>query len=224
MTTTCQTIVTRAQAFSALNQPLTTDRAEMLSRIRADQQALFTSVAGLARDRFTTTTALTSTAAARGRTCDLAGVTPPVERVLQLVLSDGREVFQVDELDQAAELAPRYFVRGTTLVEVGNDWNTAAGTAVTATLAYVYGATDIDPAGLYTQAVSVPDAWVDLLVLPLAMYLHTKDPGRDPAEYQALAARLDERQQAFLAYLGNYGGVEHRRFILPTPITASGKS
>lgn len=223
MTTTCQTIVDRAKSASPLNTVLASDRAEMLSRIRADQQELFTVLAGRSRDRFQTTAALTSSSGSSAREFNLASITAqPVERVLKLTLQDGREANQVDVLDVDAELAPRYFVRGQKLIEVSNDWATVAG-VVTATLVYVYGMADIDPAGALTQVVTVPDQWIDLLVLPLAMYLFQKDPGRDDAEYGRLAAMLGAfdtrtgRRGAFLDYLENYGGVESKRFLQPTP-------
>lgn len=219
MTTTCQFIVDRATSFSTLNRALTSDRAEMLSRIRADQQALFTSTADLTRDRYKAATSLASTVGSSGRAFELepsTPIAPPIERVLQLKLGDGREASQVDELDVDAEYAPRYFVRGTRLIEVLNDWSSTAG-AVTATLLYVYGMTDIDPAGQLTQAVSVPDRWIDVLVLPLAMYLHQKDPGRDAKEYDRLATMMEDRYTDYLAFLGHFGGVESRRFWLPTP-------
>lgn len=227
MSTTCQTVVTRATAMSAMNAALADDRAEMLSRIRADQQALFTGVAGLTRDRFKRSVPVTSSSGSGGRTISLTGLsdaaTYPVERVLKLTLASGAEVSQVDELDTDAELAPRYFVRGTTLVEVGNDWNTVNAAVVGGTLVYVYGPADIDPTGDYTQVVTVPDQWLDLLVLPLAMYLHQKDAGRDPAEYERLRSMHEAREAAFLSYLGNYGGTEAKRFDLPAPRRSSGK-
>jgi hypothetical protein len=222
MTITCQTIVDRAKSTSPLNTNLASDRAEMLSRIRADQQELFTRIAGLSRDRFQTTAAIASSGGSAGRSFDLSAISPVVERVLQVVLGDGRELSQVDPLDVDAELSPRYFVRGQTLVEVSNDWATATG-AVTATLVYVYGMTDVDPSGALSQLVSVPDTWIDLLVLPLAMYFFQKDPGRDEAEAGRLAALLGSfddrtgRRGAFLNYLENYGGVESKRFVQPTP-------
>lgn len=217
MSVTCQTIVTRAASFSALNAPLVSDRAEMLSRIRADQQEVFTSIAGLTRDRFQTTTTLASTTGASGRSVDLSTLTLPVERVLKITLPSGEEVSQVDILDQDADLAPRYMVQGTRLIEVENDWDTATTGSVTLTITYVTGMTDIDPSGAYTQAVSVPDQWIDLLVLPLAMYLVQKDPGRDPAEYTRLETMLAGRQQAFVSYLTTYGGTAVRRFDIPSP-------
>lgn len=221
MTTTCSDIVDRATKFNALNTPLTTDVAEMLSRIRADQQRIFTAVAGVTRDRFKTTASLTSSVGTSGRTFSLATLSPPVERVLKLTLGDGREVNPVDELDTDAELAPRYFVRGTSLVEVSSDWG-AAG-AKTATLVYVYGATTISTTGTLSQAVSIPDEWTDLLVIPLAAYLHVKDPGRDPNEYERLASMLDDVQQGFVSYLTSYGGITAQRFVIPNPLRGQSK-
>lgn len=221
MSTTCNDIVARAQAFNTLNQGLTSDSVEMLSRIRADQQALFTGVAGLTRDYFQITAPLTSTGGASGRQFDLSTLSPPNERVLLLTLGDGRDCNEVDVLDIDAELAPRYVARGKTLVEVSNDWG--ASGAKTATLTYVYGASSIDPSGSLTQAVSVPDEWIDLLVLPLAKYLASKDPGRDPNEITNLAAMQDEREQQFVSFLTNYSGIKSVRVIPPVPSSTANK-
>jgi hypothetical protein len=220
MPVTCQTIVDRAVAFNTLNTGLTDSRSEMLSRIRADQQALFTGATSITRDRFKTTVSVTSTSDSSARIIDLSALALPCERVLRLTLN-GEDVHQVDETDPEAEYAPRYFVRGQSLVEVSNDWG-ASGTA-SLRLTYAYGPTDIDPSGLYTQTVTIPDQWIDLLVLPLAIYLATKDPGRDPNELTTLQARLDERQSAWLTYLNQYGGVSQRRFDLPAPRTTEQK-
>lgn len=221
MTTSCQNIVDRAKSFNTLNVPLASDPTEMLSRIRADQQALFTENAGVTRDRFQTTKSLNSTIGSSGRSLDLSSVVPPIERVLMLTLGDGTEVSQIDVQDPDAELVPRYLVRGQTLVEVSNDWGESG--AIPATLIYVYGATSIDINGTLAQLVSIPDEWTDLLVLPLAQYLFQKDPGRDPAEGARLDAMLAGRQKAFLDYLVNYGGVEVKRFTQPSPQASSQK-
>jgi hypothetical protein len=42
VTTSCSDVVSRARSFNALNTALTTDTVEMLSRIKADQQRVFT--------------------------------------------------------------------------------------------------------------------------------------------------------------------------------------
>lgn len=223
MTTACSDIIARAGSFNALNSALTGDSVEMLSRIRADQQRIFTAIAGKTRDRFKTTAALVSTSGSSGRSLSLSGVTSPIERILKLTLADGREASQVDELDTEAELSPRYFVRGTTLYEVANDWSAAAG-PVSATLLYVYSAAPISLTGGLAQNVSIPDEWTDILVIPLAAYLHTKDPGRDTSEYDKLADMLDEAQQGFVNYLTAYGGITSTRFSIPNPLRTQAKA
>jgi hypothetical protein len=65
MTTTCQTIIDRAKSFSPLNASLATDPVEMLTRIGQLQQQIFTSAAGVSKDRFQAAQSLTSTAAPR---------------------------------------------------------------------------------------------------------------------------------------------------------------
>jgi hypothetical protein len=219
MTTTCQTILDRARALSALNPSVMSDRAEMLSRISADQQELFTRVNAATPDFFQTFASVTSNVATT-RQFDLGAAfialsNAPVERVLKLYSADGTEYSRVEVQDLDAELAPRYFQRAQRLLEpVAGEWG-AAG-AVTATLVYAYGPTAIDTAGALSQAVSVPDAWVDLLVLPLGIYAHAKDPGRDSEEAQRWAQVLGSwgdgdkapsgRRGAFLTYVASFGG------------------
>lgn len=219
MSTTAQQIYVRARQMNPANVPLAPTPAEILARIEADQQALFAEMSGGTRDRFQTTNILASTGGSSARTFDLSASVPPVERILQLNLADGREARQVDVLDIEAELSPRYIVRGQTLVEVSNDWSSTAG-AVTATLIYVYGPTSISPTGDYSQTITIPDAWADVLVLPLALYFASQRASA-PGD-AALAPKLQERTAAFAAYLENYGGVESSRFIQPTP-SNSGK-
>lgn len=222
MSTTCQQIYVRAKQSTPANAKLVPTPAEVLARIEADQQALFANLAGVTRDRFQTTAGITSTGGTSGRIFDLSTLSPVVERVLQITLSDGREIRQVDVLDIDAELAPRYIVRGQTIIELTNEWSAAPG-AIQATLVYVYGPTSISPSGDYTQLVGVPDQWADLLVVPLKIYFAGQRPPTSETEMQDLATALDDRTQAFVASLTNYGGVEAQRFILPTPVRDSGK-
>lgn len=221
MTTTCQTIYATARGFLPATPAVIPDVADVLSRIRADQRTLFAQVATETRDYFQASESLTSSAGASGRVLSLASLSRPVERIIRVDLSDGREASQVDVQDVDAELPPRYLVRGLTLIEVSNDWNTASGAPVSATITYAYGPTDLDPAGALTQAVSVPDEWVDLLVLPLTLYLAQREP--TPQDVTGVQAMLAERRHAFLSYLKGYGGVESRRFDLPSPTSVAQK-
>lgn len=218
MSTTCQAIYVRAKRFHPKNDEQLPAPSEVLARIEAEQQALYATIAAGTRDRFKTTATLTSTSGASARSVDLSTLSTPLVRLLKVSLPDGTEVSQVDELDTDAELSPRYFVRAQTLVEVSNDWSATSG-PVTLSLVYVYGPTALTVTGEdYTQLVSIPDQWTDLLVIPLAMYFHEQDSGnRDPAEYDRMKAKLADRQEAFVAYLQAYGGIEARRFNVPNP-------
>lgn len=222
MSTTAQVVIDRAKAFSPLNASLATDPVEMLTRIGQLQQQIFTSAASVSKDRFQATQTLTSTAGSSTRVVDLAGLTLPLERLLVVTIPSGAIAHQVDVQDLDAELSPRYIVRGQTLVEVLNDWS-ASGGALGLSLVYVYGATAITPTGVTTQTVSLPDQWIDLLIRPLAMYFHIKDPGRDPGEYQRISDEHDATWQAFIAYLTNYGGVKSQRFDIPAPTIGAKK-
>lgn len=214
MTTTCQQIIDRAKQFSPLNPSLATDPVELLTRIQQMQQRVFTAIASLRRPPFTQLQTLTSSSASSDRTIDLTTTTKPVERLLVVKLASGVEVVPVSEFDIYAQLAPRYIVRGKQLVEVSNDWSATSG-AASLNVLYAYGATTITPTGSTSQPVSIPDEWVDLLIKPLAMYFHTKDPGRDPQEYANLQGEYTETWGGFLAYTGNYSGDVTRRDVLP---------
>ena len=73
MTTTCGDIINRAKAANTLNTVLVSDRLTMLSRILADQTALFTRIADASRGFLLQTDALiTSTLASSNRTVDLS--------------------------------------------------------------------------------------------------------------------------------------------------------
>lgn len=220
MSTSVADIYASARAFSPRTPVVIPDPYEIISRVRADQKALFTTATAVSRDRFKHTESVTSSSGSSARTVSLSGLTYPLERLLRVTIA-GSEVNQVDELDQEAELSPRYFIRGTTLVEVEDDWG-ASGTK-SLSLTYAYGPTDLTPTGALTQTVTVPDEWVDLLVLPLALYLASKDPKPDAAEQQKVAALLEERRAAWLAYLDQYGGTAARRFQQPTPMKSDEK-
>lgn len=217
MTTTCQQIYVRAKQSTPANADLVPLPSEVLARIEAEQQALFASLSSVSRDRFQATVTLTSSIAVSARVVDLSTVAPVVERLLDVTLADGRTARQVDVLDVNAELSPRYIVRGRTLIEVSNDWS-ARGGAVQVTLVYVYGPTSIDPAGAFSQTVSVPDEWCDLLVLPLQMYLAGQRAPTSDTEVAQLESRYAKRVQSFADSLTNYGGVRSNRFDIPTPM------
>lgn len=207
MTTTVQQIQDRAVAFSSANglSSLVSDTSEILSRVRADQQALYAGLLDQSGTRFQVTANLVSSSGSSGRTIALSSLSPPLARAISLTLASGQRAREVTIDDQDGRHPPRYYALGLSLVEVSNDWSAATGT-VAATLVYAAGPTDIDPAGALTQLVSVPDEWTDLLVLPLAMYLVQKDVGRDADEYGRLERMQAGKLEAFTTYLANYSG------------------
>lgn len=225
MAVTCQTVIDRAKAFSPLNTSLASDPVELVTRIQQIQQRIFTAVASLpvalvGRSRFTQRETLTSSSGSSGRTIALTGATKPVERVVRVTESDGTEVLPVLEFDVWAQRAPRYIHRAQTLVEVGSDWSASTGT-VTLTVSYCYGPTAITPSGGTGQTLTLPDEWADLVIKPLAMYFHTKDPGRDPGEYDRLYAEYTQAWNGFLAYVTNYAGEWNLNATLPAPPEAT---
>lgn len=218
MSVSVQTIIDRAKAFSPLNSSLASDPVELVTRIQQMQQRIFTAVASLpttvvGRSRFTTATSVTSSSGASERTLALPS---GLERLLRVTLPSGVEVLPVLEFDVNAQLPPRYFLRGQTLHEVSSDWSATTGTVALSVL-YAYGPTAITPTGGTSQTVTIPDEWVDLLIKPLAMYFHTKDPGREPTEYQFLNSEYTQVWNGFLAYVTNYAGELNLMANLPQP-------
>ena len=216
VSTTIQTIQTRAVAWSSANglQSLVSDNAEIINRVAADERQLFDLAAGTNSYYFATTSAVTSSSGSSARTITTTGLTPPVGRILRFVLNSGTEVSQVDVRDTDAELAPRYYMLGTTLTEVSNDWSATTGT-VAGTLTYVKRPTVLDTTGALTQTVTLPDEFVDILELKLAHYLAHKDYGREQPEVKRLEEMIARREQDFLNFITSFGGVEARRVTIP---------
>ena len=216
MTTTCQQIVDRAVAWSSANglTSLTSDNAEIINRIAADERAMFDVAAQSSSFYYAVETAVTSSSGSSGRTIATNSLTPPVGRILRFVLASGTEVHQVDLRDTDAELEPRYYLVGTAIKEISNDWSTSTGT-VSGTLTYIRRATDLDVTGGMAQTVTLEDRFVDILEMRLALYLAHKDVGRDPVEIQRLEQMVQARMQDFTQMLVLYGGAEVRQFNLP---------
>lgn len=215
MTVTASDVIARATGYSVMSDSsLTASSSEMLSKINALQNAIFSRIASASRYFYTTGT-LTSTSGSSGRSADLSTLTG-VERIVHVYATavPGTLFSRVDWEDQNAELPPRYFLRGTTLCEVSADWQAATGT-VALTVGYAKQATQLDPTGNLTQAVTIPDAHADILSLGLAAYLAAKDAGRPDTEADRLQAEYEQRLATIMASLDHYGGMAHRRFLSP---------
>lgn len=213
-TLTVQYVIDRAAAFSQLNPALMSNQVEMIARVRSAQRKLMTRVNVQSREYFVTVVPIVSSATSP-RTLDLSQLNPPLERVLEVSIG-GVDLNQVDVLDPDSELAPRYYAQGLSLVELNNEWSTLPGTAV-ATLTYGYGPTDLNPNGLTTQPLSVPDQWVDILVGELAAYCANKDYSRNASEAANATALRDSRIAELELYLDHTAGVRAMRSDVPHP-------
>lgn len=218
MTTTLQQIQDRAIGWSAANglTSLTADRSLIINRIAADQRALFDLATRENRFFFAVAVAVNSTNAASGRTIATAALNPPVGRILKLELSGFTDpVAQVDPQDVGAEFAPRFYLLGTTIYEVSNDWSASAA-AVAGTLTYAKLPAALSITGDLTQVITLPDEFADILELRLARYLAHVDVGREDTELAQLDARIAEREADFVSHIAKFGGVEAMRFKIPT--------
>lgn len=216
MTTTLQNIKDRAVAWSVANglTTLTSDTAEIINRIAADERALFDASAQSSSFFHAVETAVTSSSGSSGRTITTSGLSPLVGRILRFVLASGSEVNAVDLRDTDAELSPRYYLIGTTLKEVGSDWSASSGT-VSGTLTYVRQPAALSTTGALTQTITLDDRFADILEMRLALYLAHKDVGRDAPELQRLEAMIQQRMQDYQQMLVLFGGADVRRFNLP---------
>lgn len=211
MSSTIQNVIDRAKSFNPLNVKLGNDAVDMCTRVQQHQQRVFTALASLpmallGSSKFVVQQTLTSSSGASGRTVDLTTVSAPIERILRVSLASSNvDINKVTEFDVTTQLAPRYFIRGTLLNEVGSDWSTVTGT-VSINLLYCFGATPIVVTNGTGQNVTVPDEWLDILILPLARYFFNQDPGRDPAEYQWLDSQYAETWNRFLVFATNFPG------------------
>lgn len=218
MTTTLQQIQDRAIAWSAANglTSLTADRALIINRIAADERALFDLATRENRFFFAIAAAVISTSGVSGRSIATAALNPPVGRILKLELAGFSDpIAQVDPQDTNGEFAPRFYLLGTTIYEVSNDWSASGGT-VAGTLTYTKLAATLSTTGDLTQAITLPDEFADILELRLARYLAHIDVGREDSELDQLDTRIAEREQDFVSHLTKFGGVEAMRFKIPT--------
>lgn len=215
MSVSASDVIERARGYSVFSDSsLTSSTSEMLSKINALQNAVFARVAAASR-YFYGSAAVTSTSGSSGRSADLSAVAG-IERIIHVYATAVPDVLfsRVDWEDKNAELPPRYFLRGTTLVEVSNDWSASTST-VALTVGYAKQPTQLDPTGALTQVMTIPDAHADVLSLGLAAYLASKDAGRGPEEAARLQGEYADRVGVVIASLDHFGGAAHRRFLSP---------
>jgi hypothetical protein len=214
MTTTVQNIIEGAYSRSTANDPgkLATD-GELISVLNRVYHAMYALAAAAAPERFTSKVAL-----------NLAGappaVTSPVDvidiRRLETAAGAKVNIIPVEEKDRGWHLAPAVFRQGATIVSRAAAGDPVAGDVLTAWI--LDAPTDL--AALANQIdVRFPTRHVELIVVELAMYLATKDSGRDAGEFAALKSYRDMQMEAFFRLSGlsttalqsPHGGMIHQR-------------
>jgi hypothetical protein len=214
MTTTVQNIIEGAYSRSTANDPgkLATD-GELISVLNRVYHAMYALAAAASPERFTSKVAL-----------NLAGappaVTSPVDvidiRRLETAAGAKVNIIPVEEKDRGWHLAPAVFRQGATIVSRAAAGDPVAGDVLTAWI--LDAPTDV--AALANQIdVRFPTRHVELIVVELAMYLATKDSGRDAGEFAALKSYRDMQMEAFFRLSGlsttalqsPHGGMIHQR-------------
>lgn len=225
MATSVQDVINRAVALSVANQGLATNVPDLIYRVNSFQRKRWTQFTQSNKYYYQVTQNVTSTAGNGGRVADLSLFAQPVERTLSVYLPSGIEVREVDLQDMNAELAPRYYPSGQTLVEVTNDWDTASANAVLLTVNYCYRPVDLDVTLPTSQLVSVPDGYVGCLVNDLGAYFAFSDFGRatQVPETTQLMSDADAMMQAWIGEAGHFAGHSAYRFELPDPSPADKK-
>jgi hypothetical protein len=104
----------------------------------------------------------------------------------------------IAEKERTWHLAPSIYRQGLSLVSRGQTGDPIIGTVMTLWI-------DDAPATLSSLSSTIdirfPVRFHKLLILDLALYLDTKDEGRDPAQHQKLVDELQNEEQMFSAVL-----------------------
>lgn len=197
MTTTAQQLIEAAYSRSTANDPgkLATD-GELLGVANRVYHALYALAAAAAPERFLSRTTLTlaGSPAAATLSTDIIDL-----RRIQTSVGAKVNVIPVEEIDRGWHLAPAVYRQGLTIVSRGATSDPVAGDVLTLF--------QLDaPADLSALATALdtrfPLRHVELIVVEIAMYLATKDTGRDAAEFAALKQFRDMQLEAFFRLSG----------------------
>lgn len=198
MSTTVQQIIEAAYARSTANDPgkLATD-GELLALTNRIYHALWAIAAVANPAAFTSrvaTTALAGAPASTALTTDVIDV-----RRVQTAAAAKVNVIPLEEIDRSYHLAPAVYRQGGVLVSRGLAGDPVAGDILT-----IF---QLDaPADLTLLAsvldVRFPTRNMELVITMIAMYLSTKDEGRDAAEFAKLKSYHDTTMETFIRLSG----------------------
>jgi hypothetical protein len=214
MGTTVQNLVEAAYSRSTANDPgkLATD-GELIAVANRIYHIIYALAAAASPERFTAKTTLTLTGSP-------PSVASPVDvidiRRLETAAGLKVNIIPVEEKDRGWHLPPAVFRQGSTIVSRAAASDPVVGDVLTAWL--LDAPTDLT-ALANTIDSRFPTRHVELIVVELAMYLATKDSGRDAGEFAALKNYRDMQMEAFFRLSGlsttalqsPHGGVIHQR-------------
>jgi hypothetical protein len=195
--TTVQQIIEGAFSRSTANDPgkLATE-GELLGVCNRIYQALFALAAAAAPEKFVSrvTANLAGAPASAALTTDVIDI-----RRVQNALGGKVNVIPVEEIDRGWHLAPAIYRQGGFLVSRGNTGDPVVGDVLTVW--------QLDAPADLTGLASVldvryPTRHVELIIDYLAIYLSTKDEGRDANEFAALLKVRDMNLETFFRLSG----------------------
>lgn len=136
-------------------------------------------------------------------------------------VSAGDEVHMVQFLHQSLGLAPRVYVRGQKITDVGTELGAADANMVT--IIKVFYSPIPAAFSATTDPISIPDVWADLMVLPLARAMAMKD-GQRSAEVKELREEYDEVLGLFAEAVKIFDFGAARSLLAIRPLPAGGRS
>lgn len=229
MATTAQQIIDRAVQRSSLNNPDLVPQAQLLQYISQFERAIYQR-GGRMNPDFFGIEGSSSTRAAFTDPWDLA-TTPGNVGLLTRVevgtivgtvtgVSVGQKVELVLHRMTEVAVPPRAYVRGRKIFGVGTELGAANPNMVTVLKLYYSPV----PAAItsLTQAISLPDEWADLIVLPIARTLAIRDRRLDEVqtinvEYEFMLQLFDESVVSF-----DMGIRRPLALVSPLPLPAKG--
>lgn len=196
MSTSVQQVIEAAYSRSTANDPgkLATD-GELLGLTNRLYQVIFAVAAAAAPERFVskTTCALSGSPASGTLSTDIIDV-----RRVQKANGTKVNVIPVEEIDRLWHLAPAVYRQGSSLVSRGQASDPGAETLTV---------WQLDAPAILVDLTSTLDPRfplrdVELIIVEIAIYLATKDEGRNAQEFAALKSYRDLQWEQFLRLSG----------------------
>jgi hypothetical protein len=218
MATTALTIINQAIQRSALNNPDLVPTAQMLGYITNLERSVYAQGAKYNPDYFGAV-ADTATRSAFTDSWDLTATPGGVFAVsalkVQTITGSVSGVSEGDDINiigfrwPELHVAPRAYIRGQSITGYGTDLGAADPNMVTVVEVFY----SVLPAAISTVSanVTIPDEWVDLIIVPLARILAIRD--HRPEDVAALDAEYNSLMASFIDHVSVYDHAATRPLI-----------